>query len=627
MIRKDVGDGVLLPRFVGFVFLLAVLCGASVARAQQPATGEWRHAISLTGTPKYGPDFKHPDYVRPDAPKGGRVRLGAMGTFDNFNPFISGVKGNLASHLMQIYEPLLWVSLDEPTTEYGLLAEAVAYPDDYSSVSFRLRPEARWHDGRPVTADDVIFSFAAWKQLSPQWNKLLLKVTSAERVGEREVRFLFSEKGDPALPLYVGQMSILPRHWWEGVDASGKRRNIAKTTQEPPLGSGPYALKSFVAGRSVSYERVPNYWGRNVPIRIGTENFDRLDIEYFRDANVMFEAFKADLIDVRRETSIKSWVVGYDFAAAKEGRVVRDAFGIERLGIIKALVFNLRKAKFADPRVRQALSLAYGFDDVNRNVFHNMLSKPGSYYPHTEFEAKGPLSADELAMLKTLPKAPSAAWLEAAGKKGADASQRTNLYNALELLKEAGYRLQDGRLLDKKGEQLTIEFVLEDASMERLATAYSYQLEKLGINAQIRLVDDVQYQNRMRSFDFDIAAQAWVQGHAPGSEQREYWTTDSADKRGTNNLGGLKNAAVDALVEKLVLAPTRAEKVAAGRLLDRMLRANFIGVPVMTEDKEFMAHWDRFGRPERMPRYGATAFPSIWWWDDGKAEKTAGRAK
>jgi microcin C transport system substrate-binding protein len=613
---------------LGRVWLAASVAAAFVlasAQAQAPETGRWRHAISLTGPPKYDPDFRYPDYVNPQAPKGGRVRLATSGTFDNFNPFISGVKGSLAAYLMTIYEPLLWVSLDEPTTEYGLLAEAVAFPDDYSAVSFRLRSEARWHDGQPVTADDVIFSFEAWKRLSPQWNRLLLKVQGVEKVSEREVRFTFNEKGDPALPLYVGQISILPRHWWQGVDASGKPRDIELTTLEPPLGSGPYAVKSFIAGRSVSYERVAGYWGQNVPIRVGTENLDQIQIEYFRDANVMFEAFRADLVDVRRESSIKSWVVGYDFAAVTDGRVIKESFDIARLGLVKAFVFNLRRAKFQDLRVRRALAMAYSFEDVNRNVFHSLLSRPGSYFPQTDFEAKGLLSEGERDLLKLLPDAPHPDSLALASSSDNPASSRTSLFNALELLKEAGFRLKDGRLLDAKGEQLTIEFVLDDASIEKVASAYGSQLAKLGIGIQIRVVDDVQYQNRMRTFDFDIAAHGWVQGHAPGSEQREYWTTESADQRGTNNLGGLKSPLVDALAEKLVLAPDRAGKVAAGRLLDRVLRASAIGIPILTEDKELVARWDRFARPAVMPRYGATAFPAIWWWDGARAQKTGGK--
>jgi len=609
--------------FAAAVF--AVVClGAASAPAGEPV--RWRHALSLTGEPKYPLGFRHPDYVNPLAPKGGRVRLGALGAFDNFNPFVSGVKGKLAAFLMTIYEPLLMVSLDEPTTEYGLLAEALSVPDDQSSVAFRLRPEARWHDGRPVTADDVIFSYETWKRLSPQWSRVLSKVAAVERMGEREIRFVFSETGDAALPLYVGQMSVLPRHWWTGRDAEGKPRDVEATTLEPPLGSGPYRLGAFVAGRSLVYERVASYWGMQTPIRVGTGNFDRVEVEYLRDPNVMLEAFKADLIDLRRETSLKSWAVGYDVASVRDRRIVRETFGIERLGIVKAFVFNLRRPKFADVRVRKALAMAFDFDEVNRNFFHGLLPRPGSFYPHTDFEAAGPLSRDERLLLSALPAAPEPRQLEAAAAPRTGGA-RADLYNSLELLREAGWRLKDGRLRDRSGEQLTLEFVLEDAALERVAGAYAAALAKLGIAATVRVVDEVQYQNRLRSFDFDIAAHAWVQGHAPGSEQRDYWSAASADAPGANNLPGVRMPFVDALVERLVLAPTRAEKVAAGRLLDRTLRDAAIGAPFMTEDREFVARWDRFGRPERMPRYGAAAFPMLWWWDEAKAAKVGGRGR
>jgi microcin C transport system substrate-binding protein len=613
---------------VAFCLLLApgLYPGAGpLAMAQAAETGRWRHAISLTGEPKYPATFVQPVYVNASAPKGGRIRLGTLGTFDNFNPFISGVKGNLAAYLLNIYEPLLWPTLDEPTTEYGLIAEAVAFPDDYSSASFRLRQQARWHDGKPITADDVIFSFLTWKRLSPQFNRLFLKVSGVRKVSEREVMFSFSEKGDASLPLYIGQMSILPKHWWEGMDAQGRKRDVGTTTQEPPLGSGPYRLKAFVPGRSIVYERVTDYWGSKLPVRIGTENFDILEIEYFRDASVLFEAFKADQIDVRRELSLKSWVVGYDFTAANDGRVIKDAYPIERLGIAKSFIFNQRRDKFADVRVRKALALAYSFDDMNRQVFHNMLSRPGSYFPTTDFEARGPLSAGEKAILVATPDAPAESLLASVTQETPRLSHRANLFQALNLLKQAGYRLKDGRLVDARDQVLQIEFVLEDVAMERVAASYADSLEKLGISTAVRVIDDVQYQNRLRTFDFDIVVHAWVQGHAPGNEQREYWGSASAEKRGTNNLAGLKKPVIDSLVERLVLANDRGEKIAAGRLLDRVLRADYLSVLISVEDKEYVARWDRFGQPNRLPQYGGAAFPALWWWDAAKAAKTGTR--
>jgi microcin C transport system substrate-binding protein len=590
------------------------------------AVAPWRHGISLTGEPKYAADFKHPDYVNPQAPKGGKLRLGALGTFDNFNPFISGVKGNLASNLLLIYDSLLMQSLDEPTTEYGLLAEAVAYPADFSFAAFRLRSDARWHDGKAITADDVIFSFNAWKTISPQWNRTYLKVSRVEKISDREVRFTMAEPGDAALPLYLGQMPILPKHWFEGVNAEGKSRDINMTSLEPPLGSGPYKLDAFVAGRSVSYSRIANYWGAALPMRIGTDNFDRVEIEYFRDPNVLFEAFKADVIDFRREQSLKNWVVGYDTPAVNSGRMIKETFGIERLGILKAFVFNQRRAKFQNAKLREALAMAYSFDDANRSIYHSMLSRPASYFPNTDFEAKGAASDSERKLsaefaggipreaLSTIPEV-------------RQMPTRARLLRALTLLKELGYRLKGDKLVDARGEQLSIEFLLEDAAMETVTSLYAENLQKLGIATPIRVVDDVQYQNRLRTFDFDIIVHAWVQGHAPGAEVREYFSSASADQRGTNNVAGLKNPAIDALVERLVLAPNREEKVAAGRLLDRILRASHFAVPLSTEDREFVAVWNRFGRPATMPRYGGASFPSIWWWDAEKAAKTGSGAQ
>jgi microcin C transport system substrate-binding protein len=603
--------------------VLAVLIVTPATAGEAPV---WRHGISLTGPLKYPADATRMAYVNPDAPKGGRVRVGALGTFDNFNPFVSGVKGNLAAYFMTIYEPLLAPALDEPTTEYGLLAEAVAFPDDYSSVAFRLRPEARWHDGRAVTAEDVAFSFETWKRLSPQFNRYFQKVERAEIVGPREIRFVFSEKGDPSLPLYVGQMPVLPKHWWQGLDASGKRRDVTATTLEAPLGSGPYRIGPFMPGRTLSLERVKDYWGARVPLRVGTENFDRIDVEYYRDANVAFEAFKADRLDIRRENSLKNWVVGYDEAAIADGRIVKDSFRIERLGIATAFVFNQRREKLRDLRVRRALQLAYSFEDVNRQAFYQLKARPGSYFPHTEFDAGRGGTADERALLAGLglPE-PAGLWDALATDRATPSKARPRLFKALSLLKEAGYRLKDGKLVDRREEQLSIEFLLENAAAERVTAYFADQLGKLGIATQIRLVDDVQYQNRLRTFDFDIIMHAWVQGHAPGNEQREYWTSASASKRGTNNVAGLSDPLIDAVVERLVLAGTRAEKLTAGRLLDRILRNKSVAVLIGDEDKEYIASWNRFGRPAVMPRYGAAAFPSVWWWDEEKAKRLADR--
>jgi microcin C transport system substrate-binding protein len=328
---------------------------------------------------------------------------------------------------------------------------------------------------------------------------------------------------------------------------------------------------------------------------------------------------------MRRENSFKNWINAYDEAPVAEGRIVKDAFKVERLGITRAFVFNQRRPKLQDVRVRKALALAYGFDQVNRQLFFNMLSRPDSYFPHTEFAAgRVPTDAERQLAAGLAHKLP-AATLDPFPSEPPKGGERDDLRSALKLLAEAGYKLKDSRLVDAAGTQLSLEFVIEDITMGNVAVAYMGNLEKLGIAVSLRQIDDIQYQNRIRTFDFDIVVHAWVQGHAPGNEQREYWGSDSADKRGTNNMAGLKVPAVDALVEELVLAPDRARKIAAGRLLDRYLRNTAIGVPISVEDKEYMAHWNRFGRPASLPRYGGAAFPAIWWWDEERAKKTGGR--
>lgn len=611
--------------FLALAAFVLLMLSTPVRATAEGAEEGWTHAISLTGPPRYGADFKHPDYVNPQAPKGGKLKLGALGTFDNFNPFVSGVKGNLASHLLNLYESLLQQSLDEPTTEYGLLAEKLKLAPDHSWVIFRLREEARWHDGRRITADDVRFSFEAWRKLSPQWNQTYRKVAKVEVLNERDIRFAMSEAGDPALPLYLGQMPILPRHYWQGKDANGRQRSIETTTLEIPLGSGPYRLSGFVAGRSLRYVRVKNYWGGAVPIRVGTDNFDILEIDYFRDATVLFEAFKNGSVDFRRENSSKTWAVGYDNEAATVGQIQRETHKVERLGILRAFVFNQRRPLLQDLRIRRALALAYNFSQINKALFYGELSRPLSYFPSTDFVAAGRASEAEQKLAETLATETGTplptTLLQAPGDAGTEQQVRDRLRRALMLLKEAGYNLVDGRLVNAKGEQMTLEIVLEDPAMERVASFYADQLTKLGIAPSIRLVDDVQYQNRMRSFDFDIAVHAWVEGHAPGAEVREYFASESADKRGTNNIGGLRDRFADALIEKLILSPDRDAKVAAGRLLDRFLRHQQIGIPISNMDLERIAYWNRFSRPATLPRFGGASFPSIWWYDAAKDAK------
>ena len=371
----------------------------------QSATGEpvWRHALSLFGDLKYPAGFKRFDYVNPDAPKGGIARQILIGTFDNFNIAVAGVKGSLASAVGLVYESLMTSSLDEVSAEYGALAEAVSHPEDFSSVTYRLRPQAKWHDGKPVTADDVIFSLDAFKKHHPQYSAYYRHVVKAEKIGDREIKFTFDAPGNRELPQIVGQLTILPKHWWEGTDSEGRKRDISATTLEKPLGSGPYRIKEFVAGRSVLLERVKDHWGRDLSVNIGRNNFDELRYEYFRDSIVAIEAFKADQVDWRTENSAKNWATAYDFPAVADKRVVLEEFPNRSSGIMQAFAMNLRRDKFSDPRVRRALNFAFDFEEMNKQIFFGQYKRISSYFDGAEELASSGLpQGRELEILETV---------------------------------------------------------------------------------------------------------------------------------------------------------------------------------------------------------------------------------
>lgn len=605
------------------IFVLSLALAGSVLPAQAQ-DDQWRHGLSLMGELKYPPGFKHFDYVNPQAPKGGTVRLGTLGGFDNFNIVVAGVKGQVEGMVASIYEPLFDEASDEVSTEYGRLAEAVKFPPDFSSVTYRLRKEARWHDGKPVTPEDVIYSFEVRRQLSPLLAQYYRNVTKVEKTGEREVTFTFDSPGNRELPLIIGQLTVLPKHWWEGTDKDGRKRNIAETTLEPPLGSGPYSLKSFVPGRSAVYERVKDYWGRDLPVNVGRYNFDELRVEYFRDMTVMVEAFKGDQIDWRSENSARNWATGYDIPAVREGRIKREEFPIRSMGVMQAFVFNLRRPKFQDARLRRAFNYAFDFEDVNRTLFYGQYQRIASYFSGLPIASSGLPEGREKAILEGIrDKIPADIFTKPYTNPvgGTAEASRANLREALRLLGEAGYELKGGKLVSRaNGEQLSVELLGDDPNDERIFLFYKPALEKLGMAVTVRIVDDAQYQNRLRSFDFDIATKVWPQSLSPGNEQRDMWGSAAAERPGSQNLGGIKNPAVDALIEHLVFAKNRDELVASTKALDRVLLANDYVVPQWTYPFERTLRWDRFDHPKTMPEYGASAFPTIWWW---KASGTA----
>ena len=597
-----------------------------VARADEKT---WRHGLSLFGELKYPAGFKRFDYVNPEAPKGGTVRLSAFGTFDNFNEVVAGVKGSLAGGTNLVYETLMSPSIDEVASGYGLLAESVSYPEDFSIVTYRLRAEAKWHDGKPVTPEDVVFSFEAFKKNHPQLSAYYRHVVKAEKSGEREITFTFDGPGNRELPQIVGELTVLPKHWWEGTDASGKKRDVAATALEAPLGSGAYKVKEFAAGRSIAYERVKDYWGKDLNVRIGRDNFDEVRFEYFRDITVALEAFKGDALDWRTENSAKNWATAYDFPAVKDKRVLTEEFPIRSSGVMQAFVFNLRRDKFKDPRVRLALNYAFDFEEMNKQLFFGQYKRIASYFEGTELAATGLPEGQELEILQVLkdkvpPEVFTKPYKNPVG--GSPENVRANLRESLRLFKEAGYEVRNQKLTNvKSGEAFSMEFLASDPTSERFFLFYKPSLERVGVTVTVRTVDDAQYINRERSWDFDSVTAVWGETLSPGNEQRAYWGSRAADQPGSRNLIGIKDEAVDALIDRVVFAKDRAGLVAATKALDRVLLWNQFVVPQWTYGKQRTARWDRFGHPDEMPKYGASAFPTIWWWDAARAAKTGSR--
>jgi microcin C transport system substrate-binding protein len=606
------------------------LDGMTALRSASAQEHEWKHGLSLFGELKYPPGFKHFDYVNVNAPKAGAARMIAFGTFDNFNVVVGGVKGSLAAGTSEIYDTLMAPALDEVSTEYGLLAEAVYHPPNHAFVTYRLRANAKWHDGQPVTVDDVLFSLEAFRKNHPFYSAYYRHIAKAEKTGEREVTFTFDGPGNRELPQIVGQITVLPKHWWQGTDKSGNKRDVAATTLEPPLGSGAYRLKDFVPGRNLVLERVADYWAKDLNVNIGRDNFNELRFEYFRDSTVAIEAFKADVIDWRTENSAKNWATAYDFPAVKEKRVVLEEFPIRSSGGMQGYAFNVRRSKFSDPRVRRAFNYALNFEDLNKQIFFGQYKRVNSYFEGLELASSGLPQGAELAILETVrDQVPPEVFTTPYSnpENGSAEAIRANLREATRLLRAAGYEVRNRRLVNAKtGEPLTVEFLIDRPEWERIVLPYKAPLERLGIQMTARIVDDAQYENRLRQWDFDMIVVTWGQSLSPGNEQRNYWSSQAADRPGSRNYVGIKNPAVDKLVDRLIFAKSRDDLMAACKALDRVLLWNHYVVPQWTYGKQRTARWDRYGRPPELPKYGASAFPTIWWWDAGKASKAGTRS-
>ncbi len=605
--------------FARFVFAVALgLCaaGATGARAEDAAP-VWRTGISTIGELKHPDGFAHFDYVNPEAPKGGELKLSETGTFDTFNPILA--KGEAAAGVTTlVFDTLLKSAEDEITAAYGLLAEGVSYPDDISSATFRLRAEAKWADGQPVTPEDVVYSFDMVKEHNPLFANYYRHVVSAEKTDERDVTFRFDEKNNHELPNILGQFPIIPKHWWEGTDAKGNKRDIARTTLEPVMGSGPYRIASFQAGGSIRFELRDDYWGKDLNVNVGQNNFRTITYTFFGDRNVEFEAFRAGNVDFYQDNSASHWATAYDFPAMQDGRVVREQIENPRraTGVMQAFVPNLRREQFKDQRVREALNYAFDFEDLNRNLAHNAYQRVDSYFWGTELASSGLPEGREKEILEELKdKVPAEVFTTPYTNpiNGDPKKVRENLRKALTLFKEAGYELKGNRLVETKtGKPFGFEILLSNPSFERTVTPFVNSVKKIGIDARIRTVDASQYTNRVRSFDYDMIYGIWAQSLVPGNEQSDYWGSSSVGQEGSKNYAGIADPAIDALIKKIVFAPNRDELVATTRALDRVLLAHHYVIPLFYSKTVNIAYWNQLARPQELPYYGL-GFPDVWW--------------
>lgn len=587
--------------------LLAPACGLLFAALGTVAQAAPDHAITLySDPPKYPANFKHFDYVNPDAPKGGTFRQAAFGSFDSLNPFVS--KGVPADEIGLIYDTLARQSLDEPVTEYGLLASRIEKAPDNTWVRFYLRPEARFHDGHPVRAEDVVFTFQTLiKDGAPIYRNYYADV--AEVIAEDPLRVLFKFKhaNNRELPLILGQLPVLPKHWWE-------HRDFTKGNLEFPLGSGPYKVTEVKPGRSVRYERVKDYWGKDLPINRGFYNFDVMTIDYYRDNTVALEALKAGQFDYWLEISAKNWANAYSTPAVAQGRLIKEELPNGNPTGMQGFVFNTRKPIFQDVRVRHALSLLLDFEWTNKQLFNGAYTRTRSYFENSEMAATGLPDADELAILEPLRgKIPDEVFTDAFQPSLCDGSGmiRDQQRRAYQLLQEAGWRIVDDKMVDSNGKPVKIEFLLAQTEFERVLLPFKRNLADLGIDLEIRRVDVSQYINRLRSRDFDMVVGSFPQSTSPGNEQREYWKSSSADNPGSRNYIGLKDPAIDSLVEGLINADSRQSLVTHARALDRALQWGFYVIPNWHIKTWRVAYWNHIGHPKVSPRYDVGT--STWW--------------
>ncbi len=593
-----------------------MLLGLALAvLAIAPAAAEPRHGLSLFGDLKYPANFTHFDYVNPDAPKGGTVKYAAIGTFDTLNPFT--LKGQAASGLGGIFDTLMSPAGDEPASEYGLVAESAEVAPDRSWVVYTIRREARFQDGSAITPDDVIWTFDTLKAHGhPRYRLYYADVLKAEKLGERGVKFTFRNGDNRELASIVGEMPVLSKAYWAN-------RDFEKTTLDTPLGSGPYKIQSFETGRSITYQRVPDYWAKDLPVNRGRYNFDTIRYDYYRDPSIAIEAFKAGQFDIRFENVSKNWATAYASPALSAGLIKKDEIPNKVPQGMQGFGFNLRKPLFQDPRVREALGYLFDFEWTNKNLFYGAYTRSSSYFSNSELAATGTPSPDELALLNPWKgQIPDSVFGPAYEPPKSDGSGniRDNLRAALKLLAEAGWSVKNGQLVNAKGENFQFEFLLTQplADFERVVLPFGQNLKRAGITMNVRTVDPAQYENRMNSFDYDMTVINVGESLSPGNEQREFWTSASADQPGSSNYMGVKSKAVDALVDLIINAPDRASLITRTHALDRILTRGYYVIPNWYLSYFRVASWDKFGQPANPPPY--TLALDTWWYDDQRAK-------
>ena len=608
-------------RLIATALAAALIAAPALAQDKKPGATV-SHGLTLLEDLKYPADFKHLDFVNPDAPKGGTLRQSSIGTFDTFNPYI--IKGSPSGAVGFVFQNLMDSPLDEISAGYGEIAESVEVADDLSYTTFNLRPEARFHDGTPITADDVIWTFNALKKDGRPFYRFYYKnIARAVKLGPLKVKFEFTGPPNRELPHITGQLPVLSKKWWS-------TRDFSKTTLEPPLGSGPYRITNFEAGRFVELERVKDWWGADLPLNKGRYNYDRIRIDYYRDQTVALEAFKAGRYDIRSENTSLTWATGYDFPARKDGRVKLEEIAHARPTGMQAFVFNTRRPMFQDIELRRAMAYAFDFEWSNKNLFYGQYARTKSFFSNSELAATELPSQEELALLKPLRgKIPDQVFSQIYEPPATDGSGniRRNLRAALKILRAAGYKIEKNQAISPKtGKPVEFEILLVSPAFERIAAPFVKNLVRLGIKANVRTVDQSQYINRIRAFDFDMIVWSFGQSESPGNEQRDYWSSAAAERPGGRNVIGIKDPAIDALVEKIVDAKDRKSLIHATRALDRVLLWNHFVIPQWHVRISRMAWWDKFGIPKH-PKYGVD--PMSWWIDPAKeaALKDAGKKR